>query len=127
MIHFHNNIIIKNSNNNIYNFENTLSIQNSLYIKNSSNLIIIITNKINKIIVEKSNTIYLLVSNLIIGLEITNSNNIILQVNQTSSNQGVIIPSIDLDKSTLILLGSIDKYLSTLVNSYKSEICLINN
>lgn len=117
-----NNIIIRNINNNTYDFDNTLSIQNTLYIKNCSNLIIIISNKINKIIVEKSNSIYLIISNLIIGLELINSKNIILQVKETTSNQDTVIPSIDLDKSILILLGSIDKYLSTLVNSYKSEI-----
>ena len=117
-----NNIIISNINNETYNFDDTLSIQNTLHIKNSSNLIIIISNKINKIIVEKSNSIYLTVSNLIIGLELINSKNIILEVNQNSSNQDIIIPSIELDKSILILLGSIDKYLSTQVNSYKSEI-----
>jgi hypothetical protein len=122
MIHFHNNIIIKNSNNDTYDFDNMLSIQNSLYIKNSSNLIIIINNKINKIIVEKSNSIYLIVSKLITGVEINNSNNIILEIKQPNTYQDPIIPSIELDKSKLILLGSIDKYLSTLVNSYKSEI-----
>jgi hypothetical protein len=122
MIANHNNIIISNISNNTIDFENKLSIQNTLYIKNSSNLIIIISNKINKIIVEKSNSIYLIVSNLIIGLEVNNCNNIIVNVNSND-----YIPYIELDKTTLFLLGSMNKYLLTLINSYKSEICLINN
>ena len=114
----HNHIIIKNIKEQTFNFENYLDITKTIYIKNCSNLKIIVNNKINKIIIEKSNKIILSICDLISGLEINNSKDILLEYSTEPNN----IPIIELDKSTLFLLGSIDNYLHILINSYKSTI-----
>ena len=114
----HNHIIIKNIKEQTFNFENYLDITKTIYIKNCSNLKIIVNNKINKIIIEKSNKIILSICDLISGLEINNSKDILLEYSTEPNN----IPVIELDKSTLFLLGSIDNYLHILINSYKSTI-----
>jgi hypothetical protein len=114
MIPNNNIIMILNIINEEFDFNDHLSSYNSLYIKNCSNLIINISNKITKIIIEKSDKIYLQICDLIVGIEINSSKNIILQVN--------CIPYIGLYKSTLFLQGSINKYLLTLVESYKSSL-----
>ena len=155
MIPNKNIIIILNIINEEFDFNNHLNSYNSLYIKNCSNLIINISNKITKIIVEKSEKIYLQICDLIVGLEINSSKNIILQVRERAealspkletpcvsnvhsptelenltgkfslaepTNLHNSIPYIELYKSTLFLRGPINKYLLTLVESYKSSL-----
>ena len=125
MIPNNNIIMILNIINEEFDFNDHLNSYNSLYIKNCSNLIINISNKITKIIVEKSDKIYLQICDLIVGLEINSSKNIILQVRERAedvSNVHNSIPYIELYKSTLFLRGPINKYLLTLVESYKSSL-----
>ena len=165
MIPNNNIIMILNIMNEEFDFNDHLSSYNSLYIKNCSNLIINISNKITKIIIEKSDKIYLQIYDLIVGIEINSSKNIILQVRERAealspkletpcvsnvrssaeptnltgkfstflvreradslSNVHCLhncIPYIGLYKSTLFLQGSINKYLLTLVESYKSSL-----
>lgn len=102
-------IKFSNQSNKIIDFDNLLSIGNSLYFKNCSDLQIIIKNKINKIIFENSKNIFISVNSLVSGIEISNSQFILLAINNLDKPKKSI-PFIELFKSTLFLLGDIDIY-----------------
>ena len=107
-----NNLIqLKNINNETFNFEN-LSSNNSLLIKNCFNIKVNIINKINKITIENSGQILLTIQKLVIGLDISKSKYVLLNLDSfigSIDNQS-LIPSIDLFKSDLYLIGIKDKY-----------------
>lgn len=86
------------------NFENILIKSISIIIKNCYNIKIIIKSKINKIIIEKSNKILVNIYKLINGFEISNSNYILISTNNKD------IPSIDMFKSSVYLIGNIKLY-----------------
>jgi hypothetical protein len=102
------------------NFEAMLSLNNSLIIKNCHNIKIIIKSKINKITVEKSNNILVNVYKLISGLEIANSNTILISSEQNESTD--YIPVIDIYKSSIYLVGSINLYSNIKIISSQSEL-----
>jgi len=107
-----NNLIqIKNLNNETFNFEN-LSSNNSLVIKNCFNIKVNIINKINKITIENSCQILLTIQKLVIGLDISKSKYVLLNLDSFVGliNNQSLIPSIDLFKSDLYLIGIKDKY-----------------
>jgi len=107
-----NNLIqIKNLNNETFNFEN-LSSNNSLLIKNCFNIKVNIINKINKITIENSCQILLTIQKLVIGLDISKSKYVLLNLDSFVGliNNQSLIPSIDLFKSDLYLIGIKDKY-----------------
>ena len=107
-----NNLIqLKNINNETFDFEK-LSSNNSLLIKNCYNIKINIMNKINKITIENSNQILITLQKLVVGLDISKSKYILLNMDSfigTINNQ-CLIPSIELFKSDLYLIGSKEKY-----------------
>ena len=118
-----NNLIyIKNINNNTFDFNDMLEVSKSIEINNCMNIKIIINNKINKITINKSNNIYLELNKLIIGIEINKSNNIILSLQDNS-----MIPLIELYRSQLFLLGSLNKYIDIMINAEESQIHNILN
>jgi len=106
----------------ILNFDNVLNSNNSLFIKNCSNLNIGVSNKINKIIIENSNKILIIPYQLICGIEISKSDHILINNNQTNSN---IIPHISLYKSNLFLIGDSNKYLNIMIESDNSSIFMV--
>ena len=103
--------------------DESLSIKNTIHIKYCHNLIIKNTsnnNKINKIIIEKCNNITINFQNslsLVNGIEINKSNKIIIISEKSTS-----IPLIELFKSTLYIIGSIDSYKDIKINSELSEL-----
>ena len=104
-------IQIKNINNETFDFEK-LSSNNSLLIKNCYNIKVNIINKINKITIENSNQILLTIQKLVVGLDISKSKYVLLNLDSfigSIDNQS-LIPSIDLFKSDLYLIGCKDKY-----------------
>jgi len=107
-----NNLIqIKNINNETFNFEN-LSSNNSLLIKNCFNIKVNIINKINKITIENSCQILITLQKLVVGFDISKSKYVLLNLDSfvgLIDNQS-LIPSIDLFKSDLYLIGIKDKY-----------------
>jgi len=107
-----NNLIqIKNLNNETFNFEN-LSSNNSLLIKNCFNIKVNIINKINKITIENSCQILITLQKLVVGFDISKSKYVLLNLDSfvgLIDNQS-LIPSIDLFKSDLYLIGIKDKY-----------------
>jgi hypothetical protein len=113
------NCIADYKTNKVYNLD--LSTNNSILIKNSSNLIININNKINKITVENSHRIFINITSLIIGFEISKSKYIIISNNNklTENNN---IPMINIYKSYIYLLGCIDNYKNTLIMNEFSNI-----
>ena len=126
-----NNIIkINNIKNKSLDFDEILSLNNSLLIKNCFNIKINIQSKINKITIENSNQVYISVQKLIAGFEISNSKFILLSLNkfiELNEDSSSFIPCIDLFKSDLYLVGCIDKYkdikiLSELSNVYQVDI-----
>ena len=109
-------IKIVNCKNNIYDFENKLNCSNTLFIKNCSNINIFISSKINKIIVENSTFVNLNIFQVISGIEINKSKVII------NPMQDYTIPIIELFKSSIYLVGDINKYLDLLILSEYSDI-----
>jgi hypothetical protein len=108
---FINLIQLKNINNQSFDFDK-LSSNNSLLIKNCYNIKINIINKINKITIENSCQILLTIQKLVIGLDISKSKYVLLNLDSfvgSIDNQS-LIPSIDLYKSDLYLIGVKDKY-----------------
>ena len=104
-------IQLKNINNQSFDFDK-LSSNNSLLIKNCYNIKINIINKINKITIENSCQILLTIQKLVIGLDISKSKYVLLNLDSfvgSIDNQS-LIPSIDLYKSDLYLIGVKDKY-----------------
>jgi hypothetical protein len=104
-------IQLKNINNETLNFEKLTS-NNSLLIKNCFNIKINIINKINKITIENSNQILINLQRLISGIDISKSKYILLNLDSfigSVDNQS-LIPSIELFKSDLYLVGIKEKY-----------------
>ena len=104
-------IQLKNINNETFDFEK-LSSNNSLLIKNCYNIKVNIINKINKITIENSNQIFITLQKLVVGLDVSKSKYILLNLDSFvgSINNQSLIPSIDLFKSDLYLIGIKDKY-----------------
>ena len=125
-----NNIIkINNIKNTSLNFDDILSLNNSLLIKNCLNVKINITSKINKITIEKSKQVYITVQKLIAGFEISNSELILLSLNkfiELNEDSSSFIPCIDLFKSDLYLVGCIDKYKDIKISNELSNIYQVN-
>jgi hypothetical protein len=103
------------------NFGNLLSKNNSLIIKNCFDVKIILKSKINKITIEKSNKIYLCVHKLINGVELSNSKFILLS-SENSEDPTKTIPFLDIYKSSVYLVGSLDFYSSIKINCSLSEL-----
>ena len=106
-----------NISNKTLNLDTILKMTNSILIKKCNNLEIIINNKINKIIIDKSSNINCYTNTLINGFEINKSNNIKIQ--------GIIIPNIELYKSTLYLQGEYENIKDTKINCEESLLNLI--
>lgn len=121
-----NNLIqIKNLENESLNFDDKLSSDKSLLIKNCSNLKLNIQSKINKITIENSKQIFITVHKLIVGFEISNSKHILLNLDAfigSSEDSLSFIPFIELYKSELYLIGNKDKYKDIKISSHSSEI-----
>jgi hypothetical protein len=120
-------IQLKNINNQTFDFEK-LSSNNSLLIKNCCNIKINIINKINKIIIENSNQILLTIQKLVVGLDISKSKYILLNLDSfvgSIDNQS-LIPSIDLFKSDLYLIGVKEKYKDIKISCQFSNIYQID-
>ena len=120
-----NNLIqIKNLKNETLDFDDKLSSNKSLLIKNSSNLKIIINSKINKITVENSNQIFISVQKLISGIEISDSKHVLISlVTFIGSDESIsFIPCIELYKSELYLIGDKNKYQDIKITCHLSEI-----
>ena len=109
-------IKIVNCKNNIYDFENNLNCSHTLVIKNCSNINIFIRTKINKIIVENSTFVNLNIFQVISGIEINNSKVII------NPMENYTIPIIEIFKSSIYLVGDINRYLDLLILSEYSNI-----
>lgn len=103
------------------NFDNVLQKNQSLYLKKCVNVIIIINSKINKITIDKSSSITINISELIGGFEISYSNDIII-----SSYNNDSIPSIDIYKSKIYLIGKLSIYVNCNIIASLSEIYQID-
>jgi hypothetical protein len=121
-----NNIIkINNLKNTSLDFDDKLSSNNSLLIKNCLNIKINIQSKINKITIENSKQVYITVQKLIAGFEIVKSKRVLLSLNnfiELNEDTSNFIPCIDLFKSDLYLVGCIDKYKDIKISSELSNI-----
>ncbi len=121
MIKNSNLIKIVNCKNKVYDFQNNLESNHTLLIKNCSNINIFANSKINKIIVINSKFINLNVFQLVSGIEIDKSTVLV------SPTDNYSIPIIELFKSTLYLVGNINKYLNLLVLNEFSDIFNVTN
>ena len=123
-----NNLIqLKNINNETFDFEK-LSSNNSLLIKNCYNIKINIINKINKITIENSSQILITLQKLVVGLDISKSKCILLNLDSfigSIDNQS-LIPSIELFKSDLYLIGTINKYKDIIISHQSSNLYQID-
>ncbi len=120
-------IQLKNINNETFDFEK-LSSNNSLLIKNCYNIKVNIINKINKITIENSNQIFITLQKLVIGLDISKSKYVLLNMDSfmgTIDNQS-LIPSIDLFKSELYLVGFREKYKDIKISCQLSNLYQID-
>lgn len=124
MVRSINQIKLINLKNQTINFGGLLTNDYSLIIKNCSNVKIIIKTKINKIIIEKSNKIYIDVDKLITGFEITNSKYVLISCDNSLETKA--IPFIDVNKSSVYLIGDIQIYLETIVIIEQAEVYNIN-
>ncbi len=118
MIKNSNLIKIVNCKNKVYDFQNNLESNHTVLIKNCANINIFVNSKINKIIVINSKFINLNLFQLVSGIEVDKS---IVLVNPIDNNN-YLIPIIELFKSTLYLVGNINKYLNLLVLNEFSDI-----
>ncbi len=118
MIKNSNLIKIVNCKNKVYDFQNNLESNHTVLIKNCANINIFVNSKINKIIVINSKFINLNLFQLVSGIEVDKS---IVLVNPIDDNN-YLIPIIELFKSTLYLVGNINKYLNLLVLNEFSDI-----
>jgi|LauGreDrversion4_2_1035121.scaffolds.fasta_scaffold20019_2 hypothetical protein len=123
MIKNSNLIKIVNCKNKVYDFQNNLESNHTVLIKNCTNINIFVNSKINKIIVINSKFINLNVFQLVSGIEVDKS---IVLVNPIDDNN-YLIPIIELFKSTLYLVGNINKYLNLLVLNEFSDIFNVTN
>ena len=123
MIKNSNLIKIVNCKNKVYDFQNNLESNHTVLIKNCTNINIFVNSKINKIIVINSKFINLNVFQLVSGIEVDKS---IVLVNPIDDNN-YLIPIIELFKSTLYLVGNINKYLNFLVLNEFSDIFNVTN
>jgi len=123
-----NNLIqLKNINNETFEFEK-LSSNNSLLIKNCFNIKVNIKNKINKITIENSNQILITLQKLVVGLDISKSKYVLLNLDSfigSIDNQS-LIPSIELFKSDLYLIGTINKYKDIIISHQSSNLYQID-
>lgn len=111
-------IIVKNINNDKKKYK--LTADQTLIIKESHNSHIILNTTINKIIIENCNNLYIEFDNLKIinNIEINNCNNIFINI----TKKNIIIPSIELYKTTLYLIGDITIYKNILILSELSNL-----
>ncbi len=123
MIKNSNLIKIVNCKNKVYDFQNNLESNHTVLIKNCANINIFVNSKINKIIVINSKFINLNLFQLVSGIEVDKS---IVLVNPIDNNN-YLIPIIELFKSTLYLVGNINKYLNLLVLNEFSDIFNVTN
>ncbi len=123
MIKNSNLIKIVNCKNKVYDFQNNLESNHTVLIKNCANINIFVNSKINKIIVINSKFINLNLFQLVSGIEVDKS---IVLVNPIDDNN-YLIPIIELFKSTLYLVGNINKYLNLLVLNEFSDIFNVTN
>jgi hypothetical protein len=110
-------IIIQNKNNEFYDYK--LLNNQSIIIKNCSNVHFTF-DKINKIIIINSHNIYVNIDKIMTSIEVNNSHNIFIK--------GAInckIPSIELYKSTLYLIGNNKTYKDILIFSEVSNFSLL--
>jgi hypothetical protein len=110
-----------NCKNNVYDFKENLDCTHTLLIKNCTNINIFVNSKINKIIVDNSTYVNLNITQLISGIEINKS---ICIINPTD---GYSIPIIELFKSTIYLVGELDKFHDLLIINEFSDIYNIIN
>jgi hypothetical protein len=111
-------IIVKNINNDKKKYK--LTAEQTLLIKNSNNSHIILNTLINKIIIENTTNLYIDFDELKImnNIEINNCNNIFINI----TKKNIIIPSIELYKTTLYLIGDINIYKNILILSELSNL-----
>jgi len=110
-------IIVKNINNDKKKYK--LMANNTLMIKNSHNSHIVLDTIVNKIIIEKCTNLYIDFDNLKIinNIEINSSENIFINI----INPGCV-PSIELFKSTVYLIGNIMIYSDIMILSELSNL-----
>lgn len=115
-------IIVKNINNDKKKYK--LTANQTLLIKDSNYSHLILNAVINKIIIENCTSLYIDFDNLKImnNIEINNCNNIFINI----TKKNIIIPSIELYKTTLYLIGNIQIYKDILVLSELSNLYNIN-
>ena len=115
-------ILIKNINNDKQKYK--LTAEQTLLIKNSNNSHIILNTLINKIIIENCTNLYIDFDELKImnNIEINNCNNIFINI----TKKNIIIPSIELYKTTLYLIGDINIYKNILILSELSNLYSIS-
>ena len=115
-------IIVKNINNDKKKYK--LTAEQTLLIKNSNNSHIILNTLINKIIIENCTNLYIDFDELKImnNIEINNCNNIFINI----TKKNIIIPSIELYKTTLYLIGDINIYKNILILSELSNLYSIS-
>ena len=115
-------ILVKNINNDKKKYK--LTAEQTLLIKNSNNSHIILNTLINKIIIENCTNLYIDFDELKImnNIEINNCNNIFINI----TKKNIIIPSIELYKTTLYLIGDINIYKNILILSELSNLYSIS-
>lgn len=109
-------IFIENIHNEDLDFYNTLSTNNTVIIKNCTNLTITIGTKINKIIINKSKLIKIDMNTTISSIEINKSNKIFIKISK-------FVPCIELYKSSIYLLGN--NYNDTILLSEYSNVSML--
>jgi len=111
-------IIVKNINNDKKKYK--LTAEQTLVIKDSHYSHIVLDTIINKIIIENCTNLYIEFINLKIinNLEINCCNNIFINITKGT----IIIPSIELYKSTLYLIGDITLYKDIIILSELSNL-----
>jgi len=115
-------LIVKNINNDMKKYK--LTADQTMMIKNSHNSHLILNTIINKIIIENCTNLYIDFDELKIinNIEINNCNNIFINI----TKENISIPSIELYKSRLYLIGNIYIYRNILVLSELSDLYYIN-
>ena len=110
-------IIVKNINNDKKKYKMTSD--NTLLIKNSHHSHIILDTIVNKIIIENCTNLYIDFDNLKIinNIEINSSDNIFINIKESGC-----VPSIELYKSTLYLIGNIILYSDIMILSELSNL-----